>query len=164
LFPKLVPPELLHALGRERFAEAAQKMDPVTRERAEFGLGVHASDYFSAKQRHNELAELASHKLAGLDAWVTPTCPFPAMTVESLDDTTMHERSLLSSRNTQPGNLMKLCASSLPIHHLIGDGDVEPLPIGLQLMCGFGEDVKLLELSQRIQAVLGTASLPQLPE
>jgi len=166
LFPQLVPPELLHALGRERFAEAALKMDPVTRQRAEFGLGVHASDYFSARQRHDELAKLADHKLAGLDGWITPTCPFVALTVDSLDEAPMHERSLQSSRNTQPANLMKLCASSLPIHHLIKRGDAgsaDPLPIGLQLMCQFGADTKLLALSQRIQTVLGVSSLPQLP-
>ena len=165
LFPQLVPPELLHALGRERFAEAALKMDPVTRQRAEFGLGVYASDYFSAKARHDELATLAEQKLAGLDGWITPTCPFPAMTVDSLSEQAMHERSLLSSRNTQPGNLMKLCASSLPIHHLINnDAGTEPLPIGLQLMCRFDDDEKLLELSQRLQAVLGISGLPELPE
>ena len=113
VFPKVVPPELLHALGREGFKKAAPAMDPVTRERAEAGLAVDAIDYHAAKQRLQQLEVIGEQALNGFDALLAPTCPFVPMEVESLKTRTEHQRSLLSSQNTQPANLMKLCASSL---------------------------------------------------
>ena len=60
------------------------------------------------------------------------------MTLASLDDPAVHERSLLASRNTQPGNLFAQCGVSLPI----GAG---ALPSGLQILAPHGAvDARLL--------------------
>ena len=163
LFPKIVPPELLNALGREDFKNAAAAMDPVTRERAEAGLAVDAIDYFGAQKRLAELAEVGERSLNGFDALLAPTCPFVPMEVEALLDTaddSEHQRSLLSSQNTQPANLMRLCASSLPVQHL---NSAASLPVGLQVICRQNDDAKLLQLSQRLQNLLGQGQIPELP-
>lgn len=160
LFPKIVPPELLFALGREEFKKAAPKMDPVTRERAEAGLAADAIDYYGAQQRLKELAVIGEKALQGFDALVVPTCPFVPLEVAALQNEAEHQRSLLSSQNTQPWNLMRLCAGSLPIHHL---NDDVALPVGLQVICKQNGDAELLQLSQRLQHVLGEGELPVLP-
>jgi len=168
LFPQLVPPELLHALGREGFAKARDNMDAVTRERAEVGLSVDAIDYVAAKHRHEELASLAERIFNQTDALITPTCPFQPMAIADLEQQQNHQRSLLASRNTQPANLFRLCASNVPVHHLVSElsNNVTHanLPIGLQIMCGSSCDSKLLQLSQRCQQILGQAQLPALPK
>ena len=178
LFPQLVPPELLQALGRDGFAKARDNMDAVTRERAEVGLTVDAIDYVAAKRRHAELASMAERIFDQADALITPTCPFQPMAIADLELEQNHQRSLLASRNTQPANLLRLCASSVPVHHLVTELPPEganqnvthphphpnqPLPIGLQIMCKFNGDKKLLQLSQQCQRLLGQPALPQLP-
>lgn len=161
LFPKIVPPQLLHALGRDEFKAAASDMDPVTRERAEAGLAVDAIDYHGALSRLEELATIGANAIEGFTAFLSPTCPYVPMEIESLSDPAEHERSLLSSQNTQPGNLMRLCATTLPVHHL--NNDVE-LPVGLQVMAAQNQDAALLRLSQRIEQVVGQGALPVLPD
>ncbi len=166
LFPQIVPPELIYALGRDGFKQAEERMDPVTRERAVVGLDVDAVDYVAACKRHLELAAIAEQRFADVDGWITPTCPFLPMTLSSLDDPDAHQRSLLASRNTQPANLMKLCACTLPIHHLASSANSEKnrLPVGLQLMGRFGDDENLLHLGSRLEQVIGRVALPDLEQ
>lgn len=161
LFPAIVPAELMQTLTPAGFKAAHNSMDPVTRERAEVGLSVSAMDYFAAQKRVQELVAVAETRLQGLDAWISPTCPFVPLAIETFSDTEQHQRSLLSSQNTQPGNLMRMCASTLPIQHLGGSG-TSGLPVGLQLMMTGGNDEKLLSLSQALQSVLGLGSQPTL--
>lgn len=164
LFPLIVPPEIIHALGRDGFKQAEARMDAVTRERAAVGLTVDAADYVAAKARHNELAAIADERLTGVDGWITPTCPFLPMTLASLDDPAQHQRSLMASRNTQPANLMKLSACSIPIHHITSSAQSGKtlLPVGLQLMGRFGTDERLLALSVKLEQLFGQAPLPEL--
>ena len=138
------------------------------------GLTVDAIDYVAAKRRHAELASMAESIFDQADALITPTCPFQPMAIADLEQQQNHQRSLLASRNTQPANLLRLCASSVPVHHLVTELPSEganqnithphpPLPIGLQIMCKFNGDKKLLQLSQQCQRLLGQPALPQLP-
>jgi len=161
LFPKIVPPELLHALGRDKFKHAAAQMDPVTRERAEAGLAVDAIDYHASLSRMDELTVIGAKALENHTALLAPTCPFVPLAIASLEEPAEHERSLLASQNTQPANLMRLCATSLPVQHLNKDAS---LPIGLQVMAANNQDAALLRLSHTIESVLGRGPLPVLPD
>ena len=136
-------------------------MDPVTRERAEAGLAVDAVDYHGAQRRLQQLADIGEWALQGFDALLAPTCPFVPLEVAALQNEVEHQRSLLSSQNTQPGNLMRLCAGSLPIQHL---DDAVTLPVGMQVICRQNADAHMLQLSQRLQQVLGEGELPVLPD
>ncbi len=161
VFPAIVPAELLSTLTRDGFASAAAKMDPVTEQRARAGLDVAAIDYFSAQKRIDELEQIARERLEGLDGWLSPTCPFVPLVIDTFSNPAEHKRSLLASQNTQPANLMGMCASSLPIHHLAPKGK-DTLPVGLHLMMPGDCDEDLLGLSQLLQLVLGTGNLPKL--
>lgn len=141
LFPAIVPPELISTLGIDLFIKARAGMDSVTATRAAHGLTVSAVQYLEALKRQQVLIHRANDTFDSVDCWVSPTCPFLPMPLDSLKDPVMHERSLLASRNTQPGNLFNFCATSIPMHQ------PESLPTGFQVMMPNGNDVALLGLS-----------------
>jgi len=124
-------------------------MDSVTASRAAVGLGVSAPEYLTAQRRRKELVSKAHETFAEVDCWMTPNCPFVAMPVADLTDPAIHERSLLASRNTQPGNLFEFCGISLPMQQ------PDALPTGLQILMGCQKDRELLELSLSVAAVIG---------
>ena len=68
----------------------------------------------------------------------------------------VEKRALLSSRNTQPGNLLGMCATSLPLPNSSN------LPTGLQLMMAGGSDQRLLAVSAAVQDCLGIPPGPNL--
>lgn len=157
LFPAIVPPELIARLTPEAFETARPNMDPVTAERAAHGLTVTATEHLAAQYRRIELERIAAERFDGLDGWISPTCPFVPMPVDNLQHPEEAARALLSSRNTQPGNIFKLCAASLPIHQFGA-----ALPVGLQLMCPGGEDGRLLSIAMALETVLGAGKAPDL--
>lgn len=159
LFPAIVPAELLSSLTVEGFESAKGAMDSVTRSRAEAGLNCSAVEYVSARRRHAVLTQLIRERLSSVDAWISPTCPFVPMTLQSLDDPEQAKRSLQASRNTQPGNIFGQCSVSLPIGHL-----EQTLPVGLQISCDAGEDGKLLGIAVAVQRCLGIPPLPALED
>lgn len=148
VFPAIVAPELLATLGIDRFHAIRDGMDPVTAERAAVGLELTAVEHAVAQARRRELMQLANAHFADLDLWLTPTCPFLPMPLADLAESENHTRSLLASRNTQPGNLFGQCGVSLPI----GSG---PLPSGLQLLAPGGQDSRLLSIAAAFETLPG---------
>ncbi|OED41245.1 amidase [Chromatiales bacterium (ex Bugula neritina AB1)] len=164
IFPIIVGAELIASLTADKFESARATMDSVTAARAAVGLDVSAPDYIAATRRHRQLQKIALEKFAGIDAWVSPTCPMLPLAVNDLSKTEIADRALLSSRNTQIGNLFGLCAASLPTQQLIsGSESAKPnLPSGLQLMMPAGMDNRLLSVSREIQAVIGFGPRPDM--
>ncbi len=152
IFPVIVGAELITTLGEEGFAAARGQMDTVSESRASVGLEVSGTQYIAAVRRHQQLIQVATEKFRGFDAWVSPTCPMLPMVLADLEQPDQAQRSLLSSRNTQPANLFGFCATSLPIQQLTDDC---PLPCGLQIMLPANADSRLLALSQAVEAVIG---------
>ena len=157
LFPSIVPAELLARLTPDGFARARDKMDSVTAARAAHGLEVSAAEHVAAQYRRLELEQIAAVRFHELDGWIAPTCPFVPMPVDNLQHPEEAARALQSSRNTQPGNIFKLCAASLPIHQFGAS-----LPVGLQLMAPGGDDGRLLSMAMGLESVLGTGRAPDL--
>lgn len=157
LFPAIVPPELIARLTPEVFERARGEMDSVTAMRAAHGLEVSAVEHLSAQYRRLELERIAAQRFEDLDGWIAPTCPFLPMPVENLQHPEEAARSMHASRNTQPGNVFKLCAASLPIHQFGAS-----LPVGLQLMCPSGDDARMLSIAMALESVLGTGKAPDL--
>lgn len=147
LFSSIVPPELISFLTPERFAAIRSGVDPVTAARAAVGLDVQAHVHLSALRRKRVLVEKALKTFQSVDVWLTPTCPFLPMPVAELADPTTHARSLLASRNTQPGNLLDMCGLSLPMH-------TDGLPTGLQIMMPLNKDSELLALGRTAERIL----------
>lgn len=160
VFPPIVGAEIISALGIDEFNSARAKMDTVTAARAAIGLDTSAVDYLAAKRRQKELMKIAADTFHHVDAWVSPTVPMLPMPVADLQDDEKAQRALLSSRNTQPGNLYGLCACSLPIQQV---GSQQPaLPVGFQLMMPSNSDSKLLGVAQAIEEVVGQGPRPEI--
>jgi len=157
IFSPLVGAEIIASLTRDGFADARDKMDPITAARAAIGLDVDAVNYLAAKKRHQQLIEAANAYMEGMDGWISPTCPMVPMTLASLESPASAERSLLASRNTQMVNLFGQCAVTMPIHHLT---ETARLPVGLQLIMRGGEDAQLLAVAGAMEAALGKGSAP----
>ncbi|MBH68860.1 MAG: amidase [Rhodospirillaceae bacterium] len=157
IFPAIAPPEFLAAIGEKGFHQAFPKMDPVTGLRAKKGLEISGLEHAAAVIRHNQLAALADDALQGLDGWISPTCPFTAMPVADLAESQVALKSFQASRNTQPGNIFKLCAITTPIHQF-----GSPLPVGLQVMCPLGLDSRALSIGLALEAHFGNPVRPDL--
>lgn len=156
LMPAIMGPEIIDAITAEGFRQAFDGMDPVTRARAALGLDVTAHEYVHAKKRLVELQQLTAEKCADTDAWITPTCLMLPPTVQEIEQSkAVEKRALLSSRNTQPGNMLGMCATSLPL-------PVSGLPVGFQLMMAGGSDKRLLAVSMAVQDCLGIPPGPDL--
>lgn len=162
IFPVIVGAEIIASLTPTGFATARPEMDSVTAARASIGLEVSAVGYLEATRRHQQLKQIAIERFGGLDAWVTPTCLMLPAAVNDLSDAEVGERAMLSSRNTQVGNLLGLCATSLPVQHLIADPALAVLPSGLQVMMPGGEDARLLAVSHAIESLLGSGPSPDM--
>ena len=147
LFTAIVPAELISSLTPERFNVIRDGVDTVTESRASVGLNTSAHDYVSALRRRAKLIAKANATFEDVDVWLSPTCPFVPMPLADLDTDKGHERALLASRNTQPGNLLDMCGLSLPMHK---DG----LPTGLQVTMPLNQDDKLLAIGRTMEACL----------
>jgi aspartyl-tRNA(Asn)/glutamyl-tRNA(Gln) amidotransferase subunit A len=109
------------------------------------------------RRRQRELVALIRRRIDGLDAIVCPTTPVspdPVTLVEEPARAIAWNRE--SGRNTRPGNLFGLCGISLPVH---APGE---LPAGLQLLCGSGDDDRLLAVAASFESVLGCSARPDL--
>ena len=148
LFPPIVGSEIIYAFGEKRFLENCDNMDPVTAKRAKVGLDVKSADYLKFKNRLKELEIMASDFFKDYDALISPTTVMRAMKVEDCEiNGKLHDRSLLSSANTQPGNLFNLCGISYPIQKYCNDYKSDTcLPVGLQVLCANGNDSKAIEI------------------
>jgi aspartyl-tRNA(Asn)/glutamyl-tRNA(Gln) amidotransferase subunit A len=81
---------------------------------------------------------------------LTPTVAISPPAVADLEDLDAYRRcNLLALRNTSIGNLLSLCALSLPVGR-----DALGLPVGLQVMGLPGTDGGLLGLGLGLEGVL----------
>ena len=151
LLPDIVGAEIMSALTPELFDQIRSGMDTVSAQRSAHGLQVSALEYIAAQKRRVHLTNKANTTFNELDCWLSPTCPFEPIAIADIESGKLHERALLASRNTQPGNLFGFCATSIPMQN-------EGLPTGLQIMMPGNTDKALLEVSSAVQKVIGGAS------
>lgn len=158
-FGRLVPAELLAFLGRERFAANVDAFDPVVRARVSPALELRATEYIDLLRRHQAAVAAARARVAGIDAWISPTSPvlpIPVNDCKTVEAVVAWNRGSL--RNTQPVNYLGQCAVSMPIH-----GDAK-LPVGFQLACAPGMDSKLMSMAIAVEDALGRGRRPDASE
>ena len=162
LFPRIVGSEIISAFGIDRFTKNVDRMDPVTGNRAKLGLNVSSFEYISAKQRVSELEAMVNQHFMKYDALLSPTTVMQALDVTKAEiGEELHERSLLSSANTQPVNIFGICAISYPIQNFCKNAKhEETLPIGLQIICNKNEDNKAVEIALAFEKQFGYPYLP----
>jgi aspartyl-tRNA(Asn)/glutamyl-tRNA(Gln) amidotransferase subunit A len=158
IFPAIVPAEMISAFGTDRFNQIVPNMDPHIANRAKGGLGITAVEHASALKRHRELRAIGEECFNDVDGWITPSVTFTPLSVEQIAaDETVWKRSMLSSRNSQTGNLLALCGFSIPVHQF-----GSALPVGLQINCKGGDDAKLLSIGLAMEDLFGEPGRPDL--
>ncbi|WP_375688718.1 amidase [Pseudooceanicola sp. LIPI14-2-Ac024] len=105
-----------YGLWRDVIEAAPDKMFPEIRDRFRGGASHMAADFVAAWERLHEIRALWAVKTAGYDAVILPTAPILPPDAERLlaDHDYYVAENLLALRNTRVGNLMGLCALSLP--------------------------------------------------
>lgn len=138
--PLLIPAEGC-ALNAELLDEHIAELDPAIGPRMLTGRSLSAPDYVALLARLEDLQREVCWTLRDVDAVIVPTTMSPARPVAEFDASP--DRYLAYNwrvhRNTGIGNLLNLCAVSVPCG-FSADG----LPIGLQIYAKpFQEDVAL---------------------
>ncbi len=126
---------------------APEKMFPRILERVRAGADVKAADYVAAWRRLRVIRDLWAEMSAGYDAVILPTAailPPDANRLMTDFDYYIGE-NLLSLRNTRIGNLMDVCALTLPT--------AEP-SCGISFMAGPMQEDRLLRLGSAAERAL----------
>jgi aspartyl-tRNA(Asn)/glutamyl-tRNA(Gln) amidotransferase subunit A len=116
-------------------------LDPVVAHRMILGRQLSAPDYFTLVRQWADLRRRLAARLADMDALLVPTTPLPARPLAEVDRTreSYAQYNARYLRNTAVGNLLNLCAVSLPCGFTR-----EGLPVGLMVYAKpFQEDMAL---------------------
>ncbi len=129
-------PDKVYRNVRERFLEGANTL---------------AADLETLRHGLARLAARLHARLAGAAALVAPTVPISPPSIAGLvaDEAAYREANLRSLRNTSLGNVLDLCAITLPC----GD-DGDGLPVGLMLMTRPKREAALLRLASAVERAL----------
>src|SRR6185369_10835895 len=138
--PLLIPAEAC-AVNRQFLDKHLDALDPVIGPRMLTGRKLSAPDYFALLRRYAALQEEIKWTLRDVDALIVPTTMAPAWPLTRIDATSESylDYNKRVHRNTGIGNLLNLCAVSVPCG-FTSDG----LPIGLMIYAKpFHEDMAL---------------------
>jgi aspartyl-tRNA(Asn)/glutamyl-tRNA(Gln) amidotransferase subunit A len=126
---------------------APEKMFPRILERFRSGAQFTAMDYVAAWRRLRELRKIWADQTAAYDAVLLPTSPILPPDAHRLmtDEAYYVAENLLALRNTRIGNLMGLCALTLPT--------AQP-SCGISFMAGPGQEERLLRLGAAAERAL----------
>jgi aspartyl-tRNA(Asn)/glutamyl-tRNA(Gln) amidotransferase subunit A len=136
----LIPAEAC-AVNRELLDKHLAELDPVIGPRMLTGRTLCAPDYFALLRRYAELREQVRWTLRDVDALIVPTTMTPARPLAAIDASaeTYLDYNMRVHRNTGIGNILNLCAVSVPCGF-----KSEGLPIGLMIYAKpFQEDMAL---------------------
>ena len=133
----LIPAEACVWNGRFLDKHMAE-LDPVIGPRMLTGRSLSAPDYFLLLKRYAELRERLKDTLRDIDVLITPTTMVPPKPLTEIEASYL-EHNTLYHRNSGIGNILDLCAVSLPCG-FTSNG----LPVGLQVYAKpFQEDMAL---------------------
>ncbi|WP_137113070.1 amidase [Rhodobacter sp. SY28-1] len=132
---------------RETIERAPEKMFPRILERFRSGAQISAVDYVAGWRRLHEIRANWADRVAGYDAVLLPTSPILPPDANRLmtDDAYYVSENLLALRNTRIGNMLGLCALTLPTS--------QP-SCGITLMARPGEEARLLRLGAAAERAL----------
>jgi aspartyl-tRNA(Asn)/glutamyl-tRNA(Gln) amidotransferase subunit A len=139
-----------YGLWRDEIEAAPEKMFAPIRERFRGGAAFSAADYVDGWRKLEGLRAAWHARVAGYDAVLMPSAPnLPPDHGRLMEDEEYYvTENLLTLRNTRVGNLMGLCAVTLPAG----------VPSCGLMLCGkpFQEE-RLLRVAAAAEAALGAA-------
>ena len=116
--------------NRKLLEEQYDQLDPIVAVRMIKGRDVKAADYLENMLEWKCLREKITNTLKDVDALLVPTTCIPARPVETIDTDFEHymQHNVLYLRNTSMGNILNLCAVTVPCGFT-----KQGLPIGLMI-------------------------------
>jgi aspartyl-tRNA(Asn)/glutamyl-tRNA(Gln) amidotransferase subunit A len=129
------------AVNRELLDAHLAELDPAIGPRMLKGRTLCAPDYVALLRRYADLRAQVQWTLRDIDALIVPTTMSPALPLAAIDATpeSYLDYNMRVHRNTGIGNLLNLCAVSVPCGFTSGG-----LPIGLMIYAKpFQEDMAL---------------------
>ncbi len=126
---------------RDTVDDAALPFGPHVRKRIQGGRSISAADYILALEDHRRACQSWIEWMSNVDALLCPTLPFPACTLEEVD-----EGATPLAAFTRPGNYLGTCGLSLPAG-FSADG----LPIGMQWMSKPFDEATLIRIGIAFQ-------------
>lgn len=132
---------------RREIEASPGKMFPEILDRFRAGASYSGPDYVAAWQALESHRSTYARATAGFDAVILPTSPTQPPKLERIATDHDHyvEENLLALRNTRIGNLMGLCALTLP---------TRTPSCGLMVQMGPGEEARLLRVGAAIEQLL----------
>ena len=128
-------------------------LDPVVRTRFDRYETQTAIEYLQRRTLLDAATRTAHERLRAVDAVVGVTVPHtPPRLADIVELDKYHEANRLMLRNTSFGNLLELCAVTIP-----SGLDAARMPVGLQFACTAGNDERALAIALAAEKVLGTA-------
>jgi aspartyl-tRNA(Asn)/glutamyl-tRNA(Gln) amidotransferase subunit A len=130
-----------YAVNRGWVDDHLDELDPIVGTRLTAGRSISSADYLETVDAWDRLRAETMETLRGWDALLCPTTPIAAKPLAAADEDleTYLAHNLLYLRNTTVGNILGLCALSVPCGFTS-----EGLPIGLMIYgAGFSEDLIL---------------------
>ncbi|MBM3559806.1 MAG: amidase, partial [Alphaproteobacteria bacterium] len=127
-------------------------LDPVVRTRFDRYEAQTAIEYLQRRAALDTATCTAHERLRAVDAVVGVTVPHtPPRLADIVELDKYHEANRLMLRNTSFGNLLELCAVTIP-----SGLDAARMPVGLQFACRAGNDERALAIALAAEKVLGT--------
>jgi aspartyl-tRNA(Asn)/glutamyl-tRNA(Gln) amidotransferase subunit A len=134
------------AWHRDLIDEKADAYDPRVLSRIRRGERQSARDLIILREQRAALIHGVSRRLEGFDAFICPTVPCIAPTLEKLDDDGRYAAAnLLMLRNPTVVNLLDGCAISVPVH------EHDEAPVGLMVAGLANEDAAILRTAAWIE-------------
>lgn len=144
---------------RAALEEAPDDFSPPVRKVLEQGTAMLASEYLEARAKRRQVIESLGRAFDGarFDAMVLPTTPGPALrrgqTIIELESrSALHRDAQLAL--TAPFSMAGVPVAAIPF------GQIDRLPLGLQLVTPWGEDALALNLASWAECALGGAPMP----
>jgi aspartyl-tRNA(Asn)/glutamyl-tRNA(Gln) amidotransferase subunit A len=145
--------ELL-AFLRAELPEWIPQLDPYTAARMNAAAEITAVEFLSRQRTLDTLSRQSRRHFSEVDVIASPTTPAsPPPLAELVTWDQARPRNLKMLRNTSIGNLLQLCALTLPV-----GSDALGMPVGLQLMADHGRDDLLFAAGLEIERVLGAGA------
>ncbi len=137
---------------QEFFADRMDSVDPTIARRLATGVDIKAVDYYTNLRILERLNGVICERLGHLDALLVPTVPHTPPTVSEVEDIDDYfVANGLMTQNTQPINMLALCAVSMPVAL-----DAAGMPVGLQLVGASGSEERVLATALAVERNLGT--------
>ena len=133
----------------EHLPQWVATLDPNIGARFEAARQVSAVTYFTEQRKLGALARAVDERLGQYDALVVPTVPITPPTLAEMADAKAYgHANMMMTRNTQPVNLLGLCAVTMPVAL-----DAAAMPVGMQLIGRRHADTSVLAASAAFEQI-----------